>query len=87
MAAESLGLGSCWVQIRNRESSSGISSDQYIKELCCLPDTCSVEAVIALGYPNQNTAAHTEDDLLYDQIHYNTYAFKEGPSRPALFNR
>ncbi|MGL5635923.1 MAG: nitroreductase family protein, partial [Bacteroidales bacterium] len=33
LQAEDLGLGSCWVQIRNRETEHGSSSEEYVREV------------------------------------------------------
>lgn len=50
LEAESLGLGSCWVHIRNRKFSETISSNDFIKKLLEIPVNYEVESIIALGY-------------------------------------
>ncbi len=54
LAALDLGLGSCWVQIRNRRHSETQSSEAYIQELLGLPSQLRIEAVVALGYPAES---------------------------------
>jgi nitroreductase len=51
LAALSLELGSCWIQIRNRMHSSVLSSEDYVKEVLSLPEGMMVECMIAIGYP------------------------------------
>ena len=42
LAAETLGLGSCWIQIRGRESAAGKSSETFLRELLHIPDRLTV---------------------------------------------
>lgn len=73
LAAESLDLASCWIQIRGREHNNSQSADEYIKNLLNMPDNISVESIIALGYPDENKKGHTKDTLDTEKIFYNTY--------------
>ncbi len=52
MTAQSLGLGSCWVQIRKRQYNEHTSAEDYIKGLLGLPNDLRVESIIAVGYPS-----------------------------------
>ena len=52
LAAESMGLGSCWIQIRERMHSEVKSSDDYISDILDIPKHLKVEAMIAIGYPD-----------------------------------
>lgn len=73
MAAD-LGLGSCWVQIRNRFSAQdGVTSESYLKEILNIPEKYVVLAVIALGYPAEEKKSIDLDKLLYDKIHAETF--------------
>ncbi|WP_353894008.1 nitroreductase family protein [Proteinivorax hydrogeniformans] len=71
-AAESLGLGSCWVQIRNRENDEG-ASEQYVQDLLGIPKEKHVESIIAIGYPAEEKEPHSDDELLYDKIYRGKY--------------
>ena len=74
LAAEDLGLASCWIQIRLREHSNTLSADKYIKNLLEIPDNISVESIIALGYADENKKGHTKESLQTDKIFYNKYS-------------
>lgn len=70
LTAAELGLGSCWVQIRLRESSEeGLSSDQYVRRLLDIPDGYAVEAIIALGHPAEEKKPAALEKLLYQKVH------------------
>jgi nitroreductase len=73
LTAHSLGLGSCWIQIRNRQTSTGESSDEYIKKLLGIPSGLAVESIIAIGYPDETPENASISDSEYTKIHTNGY--------------
>ncbi|MFP4363858.1 MAG: nitroreductase family protein [Spirochaetia bacterium] len=58
LAAETEGLGACWIQIRNRTASDGVSSEEKVRKICGLKDDTRVDSIIALGHPAEHPAAH-----------------------------
>ncbi|HHV71635.1 MAG TPA: hypothetical protein GXX38_03355 [Clostridia bacterium] len=75
LMAESLGLGSCWIQIRNRMYSSAKTAEEYIRELLNIPANYGVESIIALGYPDEKKEPHREEDLQFNKVYLNGYNF------------
>ncbi|MBN2064245.1 MAG: nitroreductase family protein [Sedimentisphaerales bacterium] len=69
LTAQSLGLGSCWVQIHKRMHSSDMTSNHYLKEVLGLPDNIAVESIIAIGYPAEEPEPIKYDFLDFDKIH------------------
>lgn len=70
MAAEERGLGSCWVQIRERLHSDNISSNDYVKKIIGISrEEIKVESIIAIGYPNEEKEPHNFNNLQFDKIH------------------
>ncbi|MCF6246771.1 MAG: nitroreductase family protein [Desulfobacula sp.] len=76
LAAHDMGLGSCWIQIRQREYSSLKSAQSYVKEVLGIPDNIMVESIIAIGYPNQVKQGHKKDTLQFQKVSFNTYGLK-----------
>jgi nitroreductase len=74
VTAHSLGLGSCWVQIRNRAHSTDQTAEHYIQALLGIPAHIRVEAIIAIGYPAETKAPVPKDQLDYGKIRFNGYA-------------
>jgi len=68
LVGSSLGLGSCWIQIRNRENSPGLTSEDYIKQVLGLPANLRIESMIALGYPDEEKRPVSRRELEYDKI-------------------
>ena len=73
LQAQDLGLGSCWIQIRERSYQDGTPAGAYVKKLLGIPDQLQVESIVALGYPAETRGEHTEDELLREKIHWHTY--------------
>lgn len=73
LSAESLGLGSCWIQIRERYGANNVSAGGYIKKALGIPDIYEVECLIAVGYPAEEKRPYTENELFYDKIHFDSY--------------
>jgi nitroreductase len=70
LEATDMGLGSCWVQIRNRLSNqNNMPSGEYIKQLLRIPEPYQVLAVLALGYPAQEKEPLSLEQLPYHKIH------------------
>jgi nitroreductase len=69
LAAEGLGLGSCWAQIRLRPHNATCSATQYLQELLGLPATYEVECIIGIGYPGEVKPGHAKNSLPFHQVH------------------
>lgn len=73
LAAESIGLGSCWIQIRKRRHGDGGDAGDWVRQLLDIPQHLEVESMIAVGYPDQKPPPHSADSLLKDRVHVNRY--------------
>jgi nitroreductase len=57
MAALDAGLGSCWIQVRNRMAGPKVASEEHIKKALGLAANIRVESIISLGYPAEDKKA------------------------------
>lgn len=75
LAAHDLGLGSCWVQIRNRmkDYEKGIYSEQLITEMLGIPDNLKIVCILAVGYPDEDKPEYDIEKLDYSKIHNEKY--------------
>jgi nitroreductase len=73
LAAEEMGLGSCWVQIRLRHHDEAQSAEAFIKDLLQIPDHLAVASIVGLGYPNEVKTPHAAEKLQYEKIFSNIY--------------
>lgn len=74
LAAESMGLGACWIQIRRRNHDRSTTSREYVTGLLGLPDHIAVESIIAVGYPKRKNAPIRRDRLNYGKVFLNRFA-------------
>jgi nitroreductase len=79
LTASSLGLGSCWVQIRTRQHDDLKTAETYIQELLGLPEHIKIASILGIGYPDETKPSVPTDTLQYEKIKYNrtSIAFKE----------
>lgn len=73
LAAESMGLGSCWIQIRKRMHDQTTTAQAYIRDLLNIPENLNVEAIVAIGYPGEKKPPHLKEELQYEKVHDDFY--------------
>ncbi|MBU1171123.1 MAG: nitroreductase family protein [Proteobacteria bacterium] len=73
LAAENLGLTSCWIQIRNREFGPGKMACEQVADLLNIPAHIEVESIIAIGYPVDSLPGHPKESLDYTKVHDGIY--------------
>ena len=78
LAAASLGLGSCWIQIRERMFKGNEPAEPYIIKLLNLPPHLKILSIVAIGYPDEQKPPHPKEKLPYEKIHREAYSKKVG---------
>lgn len=73
LMAQSLGLGSSWIQMRERIHSEDVKAGDYVKQVLGIPEKYSVECIIAIGYPSEEKEKYDEDQLPYEKVHFNKF--------------
>ena len=73
LAAESLGLRSCWIQIRERMHNESLSAEAYVMDVLGITPKLKVQSIIAVGYPDETKPFHKKEDLQYEKVHNNHY--------------
>ena len=81
LAATSLNLGSCWIQIRERPHDDTRSAEAYVADALNLPAHLRVLSIIAIGYPDESKAPHPGNTLAYDWVSLNNHGTPY-PRRP-----
>ena len=69
LTADSLGLGSCWIQGRLRQAPDGRSAEEVLRDVLGFPAQYRLEAILALGIAQQHPEAHGLDHLLTEKVH------------------
>ena len=73
LQAEDLGLGSCWCQIRNRQTEDDADAAQYVRGLLDVPYQLEVLSIIGIGYKDQERKPFDESHLQWEKIHLGTF--------------
>ncbi len=73
LEAESLELGSCWIQIRGRNHSKNKSAGKYICELLNIPSNYDIASIIAIGYKASASENHSLEDIDRSRVHMENF--------------
>lgn len=73
LMADSLGIGSCWIQGRLREAEDGRSTEAYLQELLGYPEQFKLEAILSMGMPAEQKEAYKLEELPTEKIHREKY--------------
>jgi Nitroreductase len=73
LEAEDLGLGSCWVQIRERKSAEGEDSEVVVRRLLDIPENLRVESIVAIGVKDEVKKPFDETRMQWEKIHIGTF--------------
>ena len=69
LAADALGLGSCWIQGRMRPSPDGGTADDYVRALLGVPEGYRLEATLSLGVPAERREPNQVTEKLLAKVH------------------
>ena len=73
LMADALGLGSCWIQGRCRETAEGESTEEYCRKLLGVPEQFALEAILSIGVSGEHPAGYMEADLKDEKIHWEKF--------------
>ena len=76
LAAEDMGLGSCWVQIRKRFDSEGNLAEDNVRQLLGIPSEYAVLSIVAIGHKAKETNPFDEDKMQWEKIHIGSFGGK-----------
>lgn len=75
LACEDLGLGSCWVEMRNRFTADGRSAEEIVRSLLNIPEELQVLAVIAIGHKAEEKKPFNTEELQWEKVHLGKWKF------------
>jgi len=73
LAAQAVGIGSCWIQIRKREHDELMTAESYIRSIFDIPDHFRIESMVALGYPDEERFPHSRESLEKEKVFLNSF--------------
>lgn len=73
LAADALGIGSCWIQVRARDAADGSEFEEKLKEKLDIPECMKPLCILSLGNVDHQLPAHSIEDINWDKIHSEKY--------------
>lgn len=73
LMAGSLGVGSCWIQGRLRQSAGEDSTEEYLRKLLGFPENYRLEATLSLGMPENIPERREVTKELWKKVHREVY--------------
>lgn len=73
LQAEDLGLGSCWIQVKDRSTAAETSSEDYVREILDIPLQLQVLSIIIFGHKESERSPKNDDELQWEKVHIGKY--------------
>ncbi len=69
LQAEDIGVGSCWVQVRERNYSEHVPAADYVRDLLEVPMPYEVLSIIAFGKKQKERRPNDVEELVWENVH------------------
>lgn len=69
LQAAALGLGSCWIQVRNRYAADGEPAENVVQQALAIPQCYPVECIVTFGYSAETRKPVDPAKLLWEKVH------------------
>lgn len=73
LQAEDIGIGSCWVQVKDRNTIADTPSDEYVRELLDIPLRLQVLSIIIFGHKESERPPIDDEKLQWEKVHIGKY--------------
>jgi nitroreductase len=67
--AADLGIGSCWIQVRERYAQDDEPAENIVRGILGIPDSLVVECIMTFGYKNEERKPVDPSKLLWEKVH------------------
>lgn len=72
LQAHDLGLGSCWIQLRNRSLGEEATED-IVREMLNIPETMGILCAVTIGHKNEERKPFDEEKMLWEKVHIGSW--------------
>ena len=73
LSAQHLGLGSCWIQLRERKHSAEQGSEEFVEHLLGIPGNLRVLSMVVIGYPDEAKSEKQIEEGKLNDIYLNRF--------------
>lgn len=79
LQATALGLGACWIQVRNRYAADGEDAEEVVRQILGIPEDMVVECIVTVGHPDEERRPVDPSKLLWEKVHMNKWNVEGQP--------
>lgn len=69
LQAEDIGIGSCWVQVRDRKLDDNLTATDYVRNILEIPMPYEALSIIAFGKKQKERNPNDVENLLWENVH------------------
>ena len=69
LQAADLGLGSCWVEVRDRYGADGEPAEDYVRQALGIPEQFGVLCIVSIGHKAEERRPIDPAKLLWEKVH------------------
>ena len=69
LQAADLGLGSCWVEVRDRYGADGEPAEDYVRQALGIPEQFGVLCIVSIGHKAEERGPIDPAKLLWEKVH------------------
>lgn len=69
LQAQDFGLGSCWVEVRERFRQDGVPAEEYVREVLGIPEQFGVLCIVTIGHKDEERKPINPEKLLWEKVH------------------
>ncbi len=69
LQAADLGLGSCWIQVRNRFGNMDEPAEDFVREALGIPEEMGVLCILTIGHKDEERKPFDEDKMMWEKVH------------------
>lgn len=69
LQVEALGLGSCWIQVRNRMHDNETTASEFVKQMLNMPAEQQVVCVLSIGHKDELRKPVDLEKLKWEKVH------------------
>lgn len=73
LQAADLGLGSCWVEVRDRYREDGEAAEDYVREALGIPEEFGVLCIVTIGHKNEQRRPIDPEKLQWEKVHIGSW--------------
>ena len=77
LMADSLGLGSCWIQSRLRTAQDKTTTEEFCRKLLHVPERYCLEAILSAGIAQKRPAPHGLQEIETEKVHSEAWESRE----------